>query len=97
MGISPEVVATKKEGREKVSDAWAATEVETVSKMYLENFEQIDKSPPKCRQTRDPDLRDQIPKRPHHGPFRHGRAQLTPLLLARDLTSSSSPRAQLPQ
>jgi hypothetical protein len=33
-------------------DAWAGTEVDSVSKMYLEDLEQIDKSPPKCRQTR---------------------------------------------
>jgi hypothetical protein len=31
--------------------------------MYLRDLEQIDKNPPKCSQTRDPDLRDQIPKR----------------------------------
>jgi hypothetical protein len=43
--------------------AWAGLEVDSVSKMYLEDLEQIDKSPSKCRQTRDPHLRGQSPKR----------------------------------
>jgi hypothetical protein len=32
--------------------------------MYLRDLEQIDKKKPKCLQTRDPQTRDQIPKRP---------------------------------
>jgi hypothetical protein len=43
--------------------ACASPEVDSVSKMYLEDLEQIDKSPPKCVQTRDPKTRGQIPKR----------------------------------
>jgi hypothetical protein len=31
--------------------------------MHLRDLEQIDKSPSKCSQTRDPNTRDQIPKR----------------------------------
>jgi hypothetical protein len=48
-------------------DAWlgAGLEVNSVGKMYLEDQEQIDKSPSKCVQTRDPETRGgQIPKRP---------------------------------
>jgi hypothetical protein len=44
-------------------DACAGPEVESVSKMYLEDLEQIDKSPSKCRQTRDPQTMGHIPKR----------------------------------
>jgi hypothetical protein len=41
-------------------DACAGAEVDNVSKNVLEDFEQIDKSPPKCVQNRDP--QDEGPK-----------------------------------
>jgi hypothetical protein len=37
----------RRRGGRRLLDAWAAPEVETVSKMYLEILEQIDKSPSK--------------------------------------------------
>jgi hypothetical protein len=52
-------------------DACAGAEVDNVSKSVLEDFEQIDKSPPKCVQTRDPQTRGQILKRPHAFPTHH--------------------------
>jgi hypothetical protein len=50
-------------GERRLPDAWAGTEVDSVSKIVIENLEQIDKSPPKWQQTRDPETRGQIPKR----------------------------------
>jgi hypothetical protein len=62
--VSPEVVPTELGGgRRLLRDAWAAPEVDSVSKMYLEILEQIDKKKPKCVQTRDPKTRGQIPER----------------------------------
>jgi hypothetical protein len=65
---SPEVVSTKNEGREGAGVASPAPgpaprSMAGVSKNVLEDLEQIDKSPPKCPQTRDPKTRGQIPKR----------------------------------
>jgi hypothetical protein len=46
----------------------AARKGRGVSKNVFEDFEQIDKSFPKCVQNRDPNTRGQIPKRaPLHG------------------------------
>jgi hypothetical protein len=48
-------------------DACPGAEVDNdnVSKNVLEDFEQIDKSPPKCVQNRGPKTRGQSPKRAH--------------------------------
>jgi hypothetical protein len=62
-GYHPRLFQRRTRGERRLHDARAGTEVETVSKMYLKNLEQIDKNPPKCVQTRDPQTRDQIPKR----------------------------------
>jgi hypothetical protein len=59
---SPEVVATKKEGREKVARRLGRPRGRDCPQNVLEDFEQIDKSPSKCSQTRDPQTRGQIPR-----------------------------------
>jgi hypothetical protein len=60
---SPEVVSTKKAGREEVARRLAGPEVDGVSKMSLRILSKSTKAPQKCRQTRDPKTRGQIPKR----------------------------------
>jgi hypothetical protein len=54
----------RRSGR-RLPDAWAGLEVDSVGKMYLEDWEQIDKTPSKCVQTRGPETRgqSQSPKR----------------------------------
>jgi hypothetical protein len=62
-GYPPRSFQRRRRGGGRLPDACAGPEVDSVSKMYLEDLEQIDKSPSKCRQTRDPETRGQIPKR----------------------------------
>jgi hypothetical protein len=45
--VSPEVVPTEFGDGRRLPDACAGPEVDSVSKMYLENLKEIDKSPPK--------------------------------------------------
>jgi hypothetical protein len=52
--VSPEVVPTELGGGRRLRDAWAAPEVETASKMYLENLEQIDKKKTKMSPNQGP-------------------------------------------
>jgi hypothetical protein len=61
MGLSPGVVPTELGGGRRLPDACASPEVDSVSTNVLEDLEQIDKSPSKCRQPRDPQAR--APKR----------------------------------
>jgi hypothetical protein len=56
---SPEVVPTELGGGRSLPDACASPEVDSLSTNALEDLEQIDKSPSKCRQNRDPKTRGQ--------------------------------------
>jgi hypothetical protein len=65
MGIPRGRFNERRRGEGRLPGAWAGPEVDSVSKNVLREFGAIDKSPPKCRQTRDPKTktRGQIPKR----------------------------------
>jgi hypothetical protein len=54
----------RRRGGRRFPDAWAGPEVDSVGKNVLRGFGANDKSHSKCRQTRDPQTRGQILKRP---------------------------------